>query len=280
MITLANMYHPVTAAPFRCSDAYCELPPCTALRPYIRCFWGTTSPLPETRVPHPLVIPDTCMDIVFHISYTGNRYDGGFCTVDEHAYLTAEKTSPELNSVFGIRFYAWAAVLFSEQELSAASWFSLEDFSSGLKADLEPILFDVPDLCGKIEHAQRFLMHRLKENRINSTFLNSVYHMLHSCGRARISEVCEYSCVSERQLERLFLRSTGVSPKTFSSLVRYQLLWQDMILSPSFSVLDAVEKYGYTDQAHLLNDFRRRHLMSPGEAVSYAMSDFYNTSAT
>ena len=62
----------------------------------------------------------------------------------------------------------------------------------------------------------------------------------------------------------------GVSPKTFSSLVRYQRLWQDMVLSPRFNALDAVDKYGYTDQAHLLSDFRKRHLMSPKEALEFA----------
>lgn len=61
----------------------------------------------------------------------------------------------------------------------------------------------------------------------------------------------------------------GVSPKAFSSLVRYQMLWQDM-LRPDFNVTDAVEKFGYSDQPHLLNDFRRRHLMNPGQAVEYA----------
>ena len=33
---------------------------------------------------------------------------------------------------------------------------------------------------------------------------------------------------------------------------------------------NAVEKYGYADQSHLLNDFRRRHMMTPREAVEYA----------
>ena len=33
---------------------------------------------------------------------------------------------------------------------------------------------------------------------------------------------------------------------------------------------EMVEKYGYTDQAHLLNDFRHRHLMNPTEALALA----------
>lgn len=280
MLTLANIYHPITAAPFRCDNSYCELPPCDALKPYIRCFWGTSQPVADAAPPHELVIPDTCMDIVFHISYTGNRYDAGFCTIDKHAYHAPGDPTPGLTASFGIRFYPWAAILFSDQDFSAGQWFPIEDFSHRLKADLEPLLFDIPDLCGKIRYAEKYLLRRLNERRISHDFLNSVYYILRNCGRARISEVCGYSCLSERQAERIFRQNTGVSPKTFSSLVRYQLLWQDILLSPAFSVLDAVDKFGYADQAHLLNDFRKRHLMSPGEAIRYALSDFYNTADT
>ena len=62
----------------------------------------------------------------------------------------------------------------------------------------------------------------------------------------------------------------GTSPKTFASLMRYQLLWQDMVLSDRFDLQDAVDRFGYTDQAHLLHNFRSRHLMPPREALSLA----------
>ncbi|MDE6727531.1 MAG: helix-turn-helix domain-containing protein, partial [Oscillospiraceae bacterium] len=65
-------------------------------------------------------------------------------------------------------------------------------------------------------------------------------------------------------------QTMGISPKCFSGLVRYQMLWREMALCGDFNVLDAVEKYGYTDQAHLLNDFRKRHLMNPKQALEYA----------
>ena len=83
-------------------------------------------------------------------------------------------------------------------------------------------------------------------------------------------------------IERVFNENMGISPKSYFSLIRYQLLWQDMIFNKNFSVLDAVEEYGYTDQSHLLKDFKRKHLMLPKNAIEYAKTDtlsrFYNTS--
>ena len=36
------------------------------------------------------------------------------------------------------------------------------------------------------------------------------------------------------------------------------------------NILDMVEKYGYYDQAHLLNDFKKRHSLFPEQAVRLA----------
>ena len=100
--------------------------------------------------------------------------------------------------------------------------------------------------------------------------LNAIHRMLATDGRARIADVAAMLALSPRQLERRFAACMGVSPKGFASLMRYQLLWQEMLRAPRFSVLDAVDRFGYTDQAHLLSDFRRRHLMTPREALAFA----------
>ena len=45
MHKLAEIYHPITGTPFRQDDTYCEITPCDALKPYIRCFWGSVKPV-------------------------------------------------------------------------------------------------------------------------------------------------------------------------------------------------------------------------------------------
>ncbi|MBE6901571.1 MAG: helix-turn-helix transcriptional regulator [Ruminococcaceae bacterium] len=275
MHTLSDIYRPITAQPFHQSKDYCEIAPCAALRPYIRCFWGTTEPVcaQAGRSTTGLVIPDTCMDIIFDINYTRNSYNGFFCTIDEHSYRTSGAPAAETTATFAIRFYAWTALLFTERGFTGCKnqAFDIGEFFGSLKAELEPLLFDIPDLHGKIAVAEKLLLKRLCTDRISSDLLNAIYRMLQTNGRADISEICGYTAVSQRQLERIFNHSMGVSPKVFSSLLRYQMLWQDMLYSRGSTILDAVEKYGYFDQAHLLNDFKHRHLMTPKEAVRFAL---------
>ncbi|MCM1298718.1 MAG: AraC family transcriptional regulator [Firmicutes bacterium] len=273
MNTLAKMYRPITAAPFQNNRQYCEIPPCEALKPFVRCFWGTKSPVSSRNgsSASQLVIPDTCMDIIFNVSPADNRADSFFCTVDERSYFSGNAAAGPDGSIFAVRFYGWTAVLFTERELGGRKneAFPAEEFFGDLKSRLEPFLFEHTSLEQRAKFAEKLLLGRLCERRSDSALLNGIYYMLKTDCRAKISEVCGYSCVGEKQLERIFNFNTGVSPKTFSSLLRYQLLWQDMNFSENFSLLDAVEKYGYTDQSHLLRDFKRRHLMTPKEALAY-----------
>ena len=76
--------------------------------------------------------------------------------------------------------------------------------------------------------------------------------------------------ISTRQLEREMYKVLGVGPKRLSDLVRYQFLWQELLLDPRFQIQDAVQKYGFSDQAHLQNTFKKYHSMTPRQALVYA----------
>ena len=138
--------------------------------------------------------------------------------------------------------------------------------ASELKKEIE----GCTDFEKRAAASEKWLIKNLEKIRVNNDLLNAVDIMIDSRGTLEISELCARIAVSPRQLERLFARTMGASPKAFSGLVRYQLLWREMVTDGAFNVLDAVEKYGYSDQAHLLNDFRKRHIMYPKQALEYA----------
>ncbi len=274
MLKLHQLYHPITATPYRRNSFYIETVPCAALRPYIRCFWGTSCPTAAAASSDTstLVIPDTCMDIIFNVNYTENSYSASFCALDEKAYRTAYPADGACQAVFAVRFYAWSAILFSEHSLkdSHDPSFDAAAFSCGLQKELEPLLFDMPLLSDKIRMAEKVLLKRLNCSRQNDTLMNAVCRILSANGNIRISELQNDLVVSAKQLERIFSANMGIAPKSFAELIRYQKLWQDMVYSKDFHILDAVEKYGYFDQSHLLHDFKRRHLLLPAEALALA----------
>ena len=133
MDTLTRLYHPITGTPFQSDETYREVTPCTALAPYIRCFWGSEHPLPAHPHEGGIVIPDTCMDIIFTVDYAVNHISSQFCPLDEHSLFTvASDASGGLAATFAIRFYAWTACVFAEDTLRGSSnyQFPVDAFSA------------------------------------------------------------------------------------------------------------------------------------------------------
>ena len=178
MRTLASMYHPITGTPFQADEAYQEVAPCTALQPYIRCFWGSEQPLHAQPREAGLVIPDTCMDIIFDIDYANNRISSSFCALDEHAYRTpASSASGGLAATFAIRLYAWTASLFAEDKLSgsANTVFPVDAFFQRIERMLTPILFTETTLMGKVVAAEQALLSVLHPERADPAVLNAIH---------------------------------------------------------------------------------------------------------
>lgn len=276
MTEFQKMYQSITACPFRCNENYMEVQPSLALRPYIRCFWGTRKPRRQRKVDKiskELVIPDTCMDIIFNINYTENKINGHFCGINDTAFETEQKNDKEeIVSTFGIRFYAWSASLFAKESMKEVK---NKAFDAGyhferIKKEIEPLLFDVTRLDERIAIAEKVLMQELQEEKMNSIVADAVYEILKSKGSLDVLQLSKEIHISTRQLERLCNTYMGISPKKLSSLIRYQYLWNEIAFHPNFQVLDAVERFGYVDQSHLLYEFKKYHQMLPSEAKEYA----------
>lgn len=82
-------------------------------------------------------------------------------------------------------------------------------------------------------------------------------------GNARVAGVARSLAVSERQLERRFLASVGVTPKRWQELHRFHAAMTGLRASRGPALLDIAMLAGYYDQAHFNRDVRRRTGMTP-----------------
>ena len=141
---------------------------------------------------------------------------------------------------------------------------------------IRPRLLEMATLQDKASLVEQLLMKRgqnVKENRIVNGAIDNI---LISKGALTVSDLAKESFVSTRQLERLFHEYVGITPKKLSNLIRYQLLWRDILREPDFNVLNAVYKYGYTDQSHLLREFKKYHSMDIESAKNLAFKNVGN----
>ncbi|MFZ5966938.1 MAG: helix-turn-helix domain-containing protein [Bacillota bacterium] len=277
MYNLAQLFRPITAKPEN-TETYIEILPCDILKPYVRCFWGSPQPKrkfwQENFKSHStIIIPDTCMDIIFEIDYLSNEVSSVFCGINDTSFSDFRSNKTAVVSTFGIRFHFWAVHLFADicmrEVLNVFT--DVEEYFGDFKKALENILMEKTTMEEKIPEVEKYLMNRLNINRrTNDDVMNAVYYILKAKGIISIAELCKSVAISQRQLERLFLEYIGVSPKKTADLVRFQNVWQDMYYSKTFDFQDVVFKYKYSDQSHFVNDFKKYAGRTPLEALIYA----------
>ena len=279
---LLKIYNPITAAPFKCTEDYMEFEPCDALKPYIRCFWGSMKTVVQEEGSADtidIVTPDTCMDIIFTADFSNNIIKNSFCGIDDRTFITHNKHREKKTFFrFAIRFYAWGASMFAEESMKNTknAFFDADYHFSGIKREIEKWLFDVENISQLIPIAEKILLNHFQENHQNLNIVQAVSKILESRGNIAMTDLQQEILISSRHLERLFLEYIGVSPKSLASMVRYQYLWNELLYHKDFDIADAVYHYGYSDQAHLCHDFKKYHSMSISDAKKYAMQNVVN----
>jgi AraC-like DNA-binding protein len=274
-------YRPLTATPFRRNSFYTELSPIKELQSYIRCYWGTENSLIQIEnddAPE-LVIPDTCVDIIYHIDYTNNTVTGGLCGINDCSfYAHSNGIIGHMVSTFAIRFYAWSAYAFAEDSLKSTvnGYFDVGSRFEWLDNIIRTKLLELKTLQAKASFTEQVLQKRLSNVRENAVVNDTIQNMLINKGSLDIAKLAKESFISTRQLERLFHEYVGITPKKLSNLIRYQFLWRDILREADFDVLSAVHKFGYTDQSHLLREFKRYHSVDIHKARSIAFNDVGN----
>lgn len=273
MINFHKVFQPITSRPLLSSQLYTEYRPSGFLRPFVACYWsaeeGGAERVGQSR--EVLVIPDACMDILIHINHTKQSISGYLCNIQDTPFYSVSGKSTDEVSTFAIRFYFWAAHLFLNLNFKniGSQNLDIKDLGSEWSMLFEPFFY-ITSTSDRIEWVERFLQKKLDDVTHNANLFNSFQQIVAGKGRSTVSEVCRYCCISQRQMERHFLQTVGLPMKRVSNLVRYQNVWRDMILSESFEIHDAVYRYGYTDQSHLLKEFKRYHSTTLEEAKHIA----------
>lgn len=266
---LHTLYYPLTAAPFPGAARHVETPPSAPLRPYIRCFWGPPKPGPDgISAEGELVIPDTCMDLIFELNAERGERSARFCTLNDRPFYS--RGAPP-GDRFAIRFYPWTASMLTGESLAGSrnGCFDGAELFPRLTRETLRVLEETPDYETRCRRTERLLGELLQSPSFSAECMNALELVLRREGRVGVEEAAAFACVSRRHLERRFAAAFGLTPKTLFRLTRYQLLWQSAATDPTFSQADAAYRFGYVDQAHMANEFRSFHSMSLQKALRY-----------
>ncbi len=245
---------------------YKEIIPGESLKPYVKCYYIFES---ETNVElDDTVFPGGHMEIIFNLGegIWKSAVNEVFCTTPP-VELWGKITQPLAiksvgkNKMFGIRFYAHSAAYFLNEEIREFNdqVADLRDLLGEPVRTLHSKLREVPDLNRKIELIEDFLLTRLvlKERKVNNISMigQIIKEMQRNSDLNNIKAIARRYNISSRYLCKLFLQYTGVTPKLYDKIHRFQLSLR-LITENQSSLTSIAYDCGYFDQSHFIRDFK------------------------
>lgn len=181
---------------------------------------------------------------------------------------------PEAGEYFGIRFYPAAMRRIFNWDMAELTDQFIDLHAVAGITDLHEAIYQQQSFKARVDVCQRWLLTQMRA--ASCTKLDHALALIHaSSGTIKIKQLAAEVGCSDRHLNRLFRLHTGLGSKAFTQTVRLQQACQNIFRTPSQSLKVALD-LGFTDQAHLIHEFQKRLLTSPGEFVDRFMSDFYN----
>lgn len=245
---------------------YSEFLPSEHLRPFIKCYFFFESD-PETEF-EDTVFPGGHMEIIFNLGqaiWQSASNDEFFIT--PQVELWGQLTTPlkvrtkGRNGMLGIRFHAHAASLILKEDVLAFNnrISNLEDVLGNPVKELHAKLLEAAAILTRILLLEEFLVARLLINRNSSNACLMLNRIVSEMSVNNFSEPVEVLAaryaVSPRYLQKLFLRYTGLTPKLYSQINRFQLSLKQLS-HHSTSLTSVAYECGYFDQSHFIREFK------------------------
>ncbi|MDR6922672.1 MULTISPECIES: helix-turn-helix domain-containing protein [Chryseobacterium] len=238
----------------------------------IKCYWTLDSAkedVPQTQT----IVPDGCMEMIFHHGDLYKQYIDGKATVQPRSCVFGQLTEPlkieptGITGIFSVRFHhdgfiPFATIPIKEMDDKAVSLVELFG-NSGTELESKVILAKRTE--DKIDLVEAFLLGRLNTETIDRIVQSTVDLLLNVNGQISVNELSRQTNINRRQLERKFSSVIGLSPKQLSRIIRLQTTLK-LLLHKEYSNLTALaHESEYYDQAHFIKDFKEFTGLTPKE---------------
>lgn len=239
---------------------YHEYPPDIRLSHLIETYWVSDAVVSSANTQR--ILPDGCVDIIFN--FANNDGTGRLLPFMPHIIGTITSFLDVsyyagMVQMLGIRFRPNGITAFTRTPI-----FELTDKSVELA--LMETLFDkhfyerLPEILNmrkRIVYIESYLISRLPNCFISEKRIDyAVKYIRKANGLVSVKQIAEEACLSERQLERRFKSAIGISPKTFSRIMKFKHAVDYLRYCPKDSLYTAALECGYFDHSHLIKDFK------------------------
>lgn len=245
---------------------YQEFIPAEALRSFIKCYYIFE---PDKQVSFlDKAYATGCVEAMFNL---GNGtwqvdYGDGFITnpsIELWGQIIQPLTFQSIgkNFMLGVRFYPHAAALFLNENVSHFNnrITNLGDVSGKPIQELYEQLKDKELLSQRISLLNKYFLRKLIafEKKLSRPALvsNAMNEMKQPGFFDNIDNLANRYGITARYLQKIFVQQTGLTPKLYGKINRFQNSLQ-LIAKQRYSLTDIAYECGYFDQSHFIREFK------------------------
>src|SRR5262245_43710559 len=236
---------------------------------FVDAVW--TAGLTSSQGPR-YIVPDARADIIVRLDGLGGPHRIDINGAPTQPVLRDAQSPPLL---IGVRFRPGRALPFFAPSELRDQRVPLADVWPGEIGELTDAVAAARTPRGVAEAIEALLLRRLRaSDRVESRAVMRAIAILDEADGTSIGEVAATLGLSARQLRRVFEAATGVRPKTYARVARFQKVLRLVSRGPAHVDWAAVAcACGYFDQSHLVHEFRRMAQCTPEQW----MAGSYNT---
>lgn len=243
---------------FKHSVIYQELQP-DNLSNICMCIWSMNSKHPITNEITNQILPDACIDIVFDFVNRGICFAG----------YSKETESFPLNQkidYMGVRLKPGAFYALYHINANKIMDHMIPFFEIETAYDLDPI-FSCDTISKRVHLIQTYLEYKLKA-KPNLDFIKLADELYHSPKDQNVILTAEKMGYNQRQLQRIFQKHYGVSPKVLLNILRLHFCLT-LLQEKTMDLSEVAAQCGFYDQAHFIKEIKRYTGFSPLKLLAY-----------
>ncbi|TDE17292.1 helix-turn-helix domain-containing protein [Dyadobacter psychrotolerans] len=245
---------------------FTRIMPHTDLEGFIECYWMMYS---QDSVPQvEKIIPDGFTEIIFNYADVYKSKINGDWTLQSPNLMAGQ-----LKTFFYLRNTGRTgsiAIKLKPAALTQLFGFSMDQYLDKIidldslqnpeLGKLKKILDDCVKLgCNRQEQFVKKILDeyfvKLIETAPENPLEGPLNLIFNSNGLVTVSDMVAVSGIGERQLERLFKKYIGLSPKYYARIIRFNYIFQ-LIKSKENSWAEIVYQSGFYDQSHFIHNFK------------------------
>ncbi|MBU3875434.1 helix-turn-helix domain-containing protein [Faecalicatena sp. AGMB00832] len=217
------------------------------LQDYIMCIWHITSKQRLVKPVFNTVLPDGCIDLLIDLN-THMMVFTGFSKNTETVSLEGSI------NLMGIRFKPGAVYSLFHVKGDTVMDHTVAFSDIEKKYDLSAV-FHTTDIWEQIEILKNYLRFHIS-NADDISFIRFVDDLYYNPTNQCVRDIGKTLGYESRQLQRVFLKHYGISPKVLLNILRLHKC-VTLLFDKSISLQDIAVESGFYDQAHFIKEIKR-----------------------